>query len=150
MKDKSKLKVYISGPMTDKETGEVSTENIIAFVYANRLLKKEGYIQTVNPSRVWACRYPWLYRLLEKVFGKKWAYKLVLMYDIWLLMRCSLIYKIPGWRESKGASIESSVAYNLNIWTLPTKIRERIDRKLVKSMEKWKEKQSGVNESKTQ
>ena len=26
MKDKSKLKVYISGPMTDKETGEVSTE----------------------------------------------------------------------------------------------------------------------------
>ena len=36
--------------------------------------------------------------------------------------------------------IESSVAYNLTIWTLPTKIRERIDRKLVKSMEKWREK----------
>ena len=140
MKDKSKLKVYISGPMTDKETGEVSTENIIAFVYANRLLKKEGYTQTVCPSRVWACRYKWFYRFLEKVFGKKWAYKLVLLYDIWLLMRCKLIYKIPGWRESRGALIEGSVAYNLKIWILPTKIRERIDRKLVKSMEKWKEK----------
>ena len=140
MKDKSKLKVYISGPMTDKETGEVSTENIVAFIYANRLLKKEGYTLTVCPSRVWACRYKWFYRLLEKVFGKKWAYKMVLLYDIWLLMRCKLIYKIPGWRESKGASIESGIAYNLNIWTLPTKICDRIDRKLVKSMEKWKEK----------
>lgn len=144
MKNKSKLKVYISGPMTDKNTGEVSTENIIAFIYARRLIKKEGYIQTVSPARVWACRYPWFYRLLEKTFGKKWAYRLVLLYDIWLLMRCNLIYKIPGWRESTGASIESGVAYNLNIWTLPTKVRERIDRRLVKSMEKWKEKHETV------
>lgn len=135
-----RLKVYISGPLTDKATGKVSKENRIAFGRAQCLIKKEGYYDVVNPTRVWACRYPWIYRAMERVFGKSLAYKLVLFYDLMLLLRCSRIYKIPGWRESRGASIESNIAYHFDIWTLPTVKRERIDRKLAKAMEKWREK----------
>ena len=101
-----RLKVYISGPLTDKKTSEVSDENRIAFGRAQCLIKKEGYYDVINPTRVWACRYPWIYRAMERVFGKSLAYKLVLLYDVILLLRCSRIYKIPGWRESRGASIE--------------------------------------------
>ena len=131
-------KVYISGPMTDPKTGRVTDENIMAFVRAYSLLKKEKYQKIVSPTRVWVCKWPWLYRLMERVFGKSGAYKLVLLYDIILLLRCDLIYKMPGWRESRGASIESCVAFHFGLWTLPAKQCERIDRKLAKAMENWK------------
>ena len=39
-----KKKVYISGPMTDSKTGRVTDENIMAFVRAYALLKKEKYV----------------------------------------------------------------------------------------------------------
>ena len=65
-----RLKVYISGPLTDKKTSEVSDENRIAFGRAQCLIKKEGYYDVINPTRVWACRYPWIYRAMERVFGK--------------------------------------------------------------------------------
>lgn len=133
-------KVYISGPMTDPKTGRVTDENIMAFVRAYALLKKEKYQKIVSPTRVWVCKWPWMYRLLEKIFGKTVAYKLVLLYDIILLMRCDMIYKIPGWKESRGAQIESCIAYHFNLWVLPTKQREKIDRKLAKAMETWKNK----------
>lgn len=133
-------KVYISGPMTDPNTGRVPITNIVAFVRANTLLKKEGYMKTVSPTRVWVCKYPWMYKVLEWLFGKNGAYKLTLLYDIWLLLRCDLIYKIPGWKESRGANVESCVAYWFKVWCLPTIKRERVDRKLAKSMEKYLEK----------
>ena len=139
MKDKSKLKVYISGPMTDKETGRVSEENIVAFKRARSLIMKQGYKDVVCPTNVWVCRWPWMYRLLERVVGKEWAYRLVLLYDIILLLTCDRIYKIPGWRDSRGANIESCFSYHFHIWFLPTVVRERIDKKLAKAMEKWRE-----------
>ena len=80
-----------------------------------------------------------MYRLLERVVGKEWAYRLVLLYDIILLLTCDRIYKIPGWRESRGANIESCFSYHFHIWFLPTEKRERIDKKLAKAMEKWRE-----------
>lgn len=77
---------------------------------------------------------------MESVFGKEWAYRLVLLYDLWLLLRCDLIYKIPGWRESRGANIESCIAFHFRIWNIPTASRERIDKRLAKAMEKWRNK----------
>ncbi|MBR6605805.1 MAG: DUF4406 domain-containing protein [Prevotella sp.] len=138
MKRERNHKVYISGPMTDKETGRVTNENIMAFVRANSLLKKEGYTKTVSPTRVWVCRWPWMYRLLERMVGRETAYRIVLLYDVLLLLRCDRIYKIPGWRDSRGANIESCVAYWFNLWVLPNNKRERVDRRLAKSMEKWR------------
>ena len=70
--------------------------------------------------------------------GRETAYRIVLLYDVLLLLRCDRIYKIPGWRDSRGANIESCVAYWFNLWVLPNNKRERVDRRLAKSMEKWR------------
>ena len=137
---KQKKRVYISGPLTDPQTGNVSKENVTAFKRVHALLSKEGYRNSVCPTNVWACRWPWIYMAMDRVFGKEWAYRLVLIYDIFLLLRCDLIYKIPGWRDSRGANIESCIAFHFKIWTLPTASRERIDKRLAKAMQKWREK----------
>ena len=133
-------KVYISGPMTDKETGLVSEVNLQAFREAEKLLRERGYRRIVNPIRVWACRWPWLYRMMERVLGCDTAYYSTLLYDLWLLRRCDLIYKLPGWRDSKGANIESCVAYHFKILPVSNKDIEKIDKKLAKLMEKWNNK----------
>ena len=84
-----------------------------------------------------------MYRLLERLVGKEIAYRIVLLYDIILLLRCDIIYKLPGWQQSKGANIESCVAFHFGLWTLPTVVRERVDRKLSKDMDKWRKRQGG-------
>lgn len=130
---KQKKRVYISGPMTDPKTGEVSAENLLLFWKAEELLNKAGYDDTVNPVRVWACKFPWLYRLV--------GYRLTLLYDIWLLMRCTHIYKLPRWQQSRGANIESCVAYHLKIWPVKQKVIDAINKKLeniIKNNEKRK------------
>lgn len=132
-------RIYISGPLTDKATGRPSEENLEAFRKAFFLLRDNFTYHIVNPTHVWACRWPWIYRLMERVLGRQGAYKAVLIYDLWLLMRCDYIYKIPGWRESRGANIESCTAYHMGIWPIPKKVRDMIDVKLAKKMEKWKE-----------
>ena len=143
MKKEKKHRVYISGPLTDPKTGKPSVENLTAFKWANSRLKKEGYVKTTNPTKVWVCRWPWMYRLLERLVGKEIAYRIVLLYDIILLLRCDIIYKIPGWQQSRGANIESCVAFHFGLWTLPTVVRERVDRKLAKDMDKWRKRQGG-------
>ena len=121
-------KVYISGPMSNL-TREQYLE---LFMRAEQSLRAQGYRKIVNPIRVWACRWPWLYRLI--------GYKLTLLYDLWLLMRCDQIYKMPGWRDSKGANIESCVAYHFKIWPVPESQTKRLDKRLAKLMEKWSKK----------
>ena len=133
-------RVYISGPMTDKETGFVSEVNLQAFREAEKLLRERGYRHIVNPIRVWVCRWPWLYRIMERVVGCDTAYYLTLLYDLWLLRRCDLIYKLPGWRDSRGANIESCVAYHFKIWPVPQADIKKLDKRLAKLMEKWNKK----------
>ena len=130
-------KIYISGPISDPQTGEPSEVNIHAFRIAEQMLRKAGYNRIVNPVKVWACRYSWLYRMIERVFGKETAYMLVLFYDLWLLLRCTNVYKIPGWKQSRGANIESCLAYWFKIWPVPQKTMNKIDKKLAKYMEKY-------------
>ena len=119
--------------MTDQKTGEVVAENLEMFWKAEELLNKAGYEDTVNPVRVWACKFPWLYRLV--------GYRLTLLYDIWLLMRCTHIYKLPRWQQSRGANIESCIAYHLKIWPVKQKVIDAINKKLeniIKNNEKRK------------
>lgn len=118
-------KVYISGPMSNL-TREQYME---IFRRAEQSLRSQGYHKIVNPIRVWACRWPWLYKIV--------GYRLTLLYDLWLLMRCDLIYKIPGWKESRGANIESCVAYHFKIWPVPDSQTKRLDKRLAKLQEKW-------------
>lgn len=118
-----KKKVYISGQMS----GLSKEEYFARFHRAEILLQEQGFC-TVNPARFCVCKYEWIYNL----FG----YKLTLVYDIWRMSRCDFIYKIPGWQQSKGANIESCWAYHLGPWTLPVKIRESLDKKMCKFIEK--------------
>ena len=121
-------RVYISGGMTD-----VPREQYIElFRRAEESLRAQGYHKIVNPIRVWACRWPWLYKVI--------GYRLTLLYDLWLLMRCDQIYKLPGWRDSRGANIESCVAFHFKIWPVPQSDIKKLDKQLAKLMEKWSKK----------
>ena len=97
------------------------------FKRAEQSLRSQGYRKIVNPIRVWACRWPLLYKIV--------GYRLTLLYDLWLLMRCDQIYKLPGWRDSKGANIESCVAYHFKIWPVPE--NQTKNKRLAKLMDKW-------------
>ena len=122
-------RVYISGGMTD-----VPREQYIElFRRAEESLRDQGYRNIVNPINVWSCRWPWLYKVV--------GYRLTLLYDLWLLMRCDQIYKLPGWRDSKGANIESCVAYHFKIWPVPQSDIKKLDKQLAKLMEKWNTKE---------
>jgi hypothetical protein len=109
----NKKKVYISGPMSDQDP-EVMKQNVQRFHDCALLLERSG-CRVVNPARAWPCRFGWLYRAMERVMGKELAYRAVLCYDLWLLARCQTLSLIDGWRDSRGAKIEESVAFRLGI-----------------------------------
>ena len=121
-------RVYISGPMSGLEREQY----LEIFWRADQALRDQGYRNIVNPINVWACRWPWLYRIV--------GYRLTLLYDLWLLMRCDRIYKLPGWRDSRGANIESCVAYHFKIYPVPESHIKKLDKRLAKLMEKWNNK----------
>ena len=84
------------------------------FCEAERILHRHGY-GVINPCRVWACRWQWIYRAMEWALGKRWAYAVVLCYDLLLLMtRADGIAMLPGWQASRGAQIENYVA--MHFW----------------------------------
>ena len=80
-------RIYISGPMSN-----LSREQYLElFRRAEQSLREQGYQKIVNPIRVWACRWPWLYRMMERVLGCDTAYYSTLLYDLWLLRRCDAV-----------------------------------------------------------
>ncbi len=119
-------RLYISGPLTDKKTGHVNEKNLSTFRCVAEQLRELTTFRIVDPTRVWVCRWPRLYRWLEHIAGKNGAYRLTLLYDLWLLSRCDYIYKLPGWRESRGANVESCLAFHMDIFPLAKAIREKI------------------------
>ena len=133
---KQKKRVYISGPMSNLRREQYME----LFRRAEQSLRAQGYTKVVNPIRVWACRWTWWYRMMEMVVGCDTAYYSTLLYDLWLLRRCDFIYKLPGWRDSRGANIESCVAYHFKIWPVPQSDIKKLDKKLAKLMEKWNNK----------
>ena len=103
-------RIYISGPMTDRRTGKVPKENIEAFYRAEVRLRDAGNVSIVNPARVWACRFPWLYRIV--------GYRLTLWYDLQLLKHCDAIYLLNGWQDSVGAYEEFKLAFRRNLYVM--------------------------------
>ena len=103
-------RIYISGPMTDRRTGKVSKENIEAFYNAEKRLRDAGNTCIVNPARVWACRWPWLYRIV--------GYRLTLWYDLQLLKHCDAIYLLNRWQDSVGAYEEFKLAFRRNLYVM--------------------------------
>ena len=98
------------------------------FREAEAILQRHGY-GCINPCRVWPCRLPWLYRLMEWAMGKRLAYAVVLCYDLLLLMtRADGIAMLPGWRASRGAQIENYVARHFPMMGISKAAAEEIER----------------------
>lgn len=110
---KKKQRIYISGKISDSDAAAMAA-NVEQFHRAATLLRAAG-LRPVNPANVWVCRYLWLYRLLERLLGRDGAYRLVLIYDLWLLSRSGGLCLIDGWRDSRGAQIEEHFAFRLGI-----------------------------------
>ena len=98
------------------------------FAECDAILTWEDY-DVVNPARSIIARHTWLYRIV--------GYRLTLLYDLWLLTRCDLIYKIIGWQLSRGSNIESCVAYYFKIWPVPKHDTAKVDKKLAKLLKKY-------------
>ena len=97
------MKVYIAGPMT----GYVE-HNFPAFKAAAARLRALGY-QVVNPAE------------LDEPLGlsheelSELPHEFFLRRDIEALLDCEGIYTLPGWRHSKGATLEVAVAKGCGI-----------------------------------
>lgn len=120
----SKRKVYLSGPMTGIEPREYRRR----FREAEAILRRHGY-GCINPCRVWPCRFPWLYRLMNALLGKRLTYAVILAYDLLLLMtRADGIVMLPGWQASRGAQIENYTAMHFWMQGISKAVTEEIDK----------------------
>ena len=119
-----KRRIYISGPMTGIEPREYRRR----FREAETILRRHGY-GCINPCRVWPCRFPWLYRLMNALLGKRLTYAVILAYDLILLMtRADGIVMLPGWQASRGAQIENYVARHFPMMGISKAAAEEIDK----------------------
>ena len=119
-----KRRIYISGPMTGIEPREYRRR----FREAETILRRHGY-GCINPCRVWPCRFPWLYRLMNALLGRRLTYAVILAYDLILLMtRADGIAMLPGWQASRGAQIENYVAFHFPMMGISKAAAEEIER----------------------
>ena len=119
-----KRRIYISGPMTGIEPREYRRR----FREAEAILRRHGY-GCINPCRVWPCRFPWLYRLMNALLGKRLAYAVILAYDLLLLMtRADGIAMLPGWQASRGAQIENYVSMHFWMQGISKAVTEEIEK----------------------
>lgn len=110
-----KKRIYISGPIT----GEPRKKNMKRFAVAEKILRAHGY-DVINPTKVWACRWPWLYKIV--------GYKLTLLYDLWLLLtKADGIINLPGWHTSRGSIIEDNVSMWFHMCGISENIRKEIN-----------------------
>ena len=121
---KKKRRIYISGPMTGIEPREYRRR----FRETETILRRHGY-GCINPCRVWPCRFPWLFRLMNALLGKRLAYAVVLCYDLLLLMtRADGIVMLPGWQASRGAQIENYVSMHFWMQGISKAVTEEINK----------------------
>lgn len=95
-------KVYISGKITGLE--ETATRE--RFLLAQGKWLGRGY-DVVNPFAV----YDFLKQ--EKICELNWAN--IMVYDLFALKDCGVIYMLDGWMDSPGARIERDFASRLGL-----------------------------------
>ena len=128
-------RVYISGPVTGLSREQCRSR----FMLAERLLRQAGYRNVVNPVRLWVSRR-WIFRVI--------GYRLTILYDLWLLTGCQRIYKMPGWKQSRGAQIESCVAYHFAVYNLAKPVRQVLDGRIGELIAEQEEQEARPEEEK--
>ena len=109
-------------------SGVERADYVRRFGEAEAILRRYGY-GCINPCRVWACRFPWIYRAMERVLGKRLTYAVILAYDLLLLMtRADGIAMLPGWQASRGAQIENYVSMHFWMQGISKAVTEEIDK----------------------
>lgn len=94
-------RVYVSGPMTG-----YFDLNRSAFIFASDRLTTWGF-EPVNPAEV----------VLDLPHVPTWED--YLRHDLGLLLACDGVATLPGWQESRGASLEVYVAQQLGLTVKP-------------------------------
>lgn len=94
---------YISGPITN------NPDYISDFSKAEYEIYDLG-LRPVNPTRL-------------VPFNKNWQWEDYMREDIKLLLNCSYIYMLKGWKDSRGAKLEKNLADQLKIKTILQKER---------------------------
>ena len=118
-----KRRIYLSGGMSGVERADY----VRRFGEAERILRRHGY-GVINPCRVWACRWPWIYRVMEWAMGKRLAYAVCLCSDLLLLMtRADGIAMLPGWQASRGAQIENYVSQHFWMQGISKAVTDEIE-----------------------
>ena len=89
------MRVYVSGPMTGRES-----LNFPAFNAAEAMLRERG-LDVVNPA--------------AKGIVDGWEWEDYLRLDVKLITECDAIYTLDGWEDSRGARLEVHVATELGL-----------------------------------
>ena len=97
VEEKSKVKVYISGPMTG-----LPNFNREAFAEAEKWCIRNG-LSPFNPG--------WL--AFDE--GSAFTYEEILQIDLAALANCNVILMLPGWEKSNGAKVELEMATCLGL-----------------------------------
>ena len=104
------------------------SEYLRKFRETEAILRRHGY-GCINPCRVWPCRFPWLYRLMNALLGRRLTYAVILAYDLLLLMtRADGIAMLPGWQASRGAQIENYVSMHFWMQGISKAVTDEIER----------------------
>lgn len=88
------VKHYIAGPMAG-----YAENNYPFFIASERYLRSVGFL-TVNPATAG----------LENPNGTTFTWEQCMKIDIRLLLNCSGIVLLPGWKKSRGATLEALIA----------------------------------------
>jgi hypothetical protein len=99
----NKIKVYISGAITDKATGGVLPGYMEKFAEAAKVITEAGFI-AVSPTT------------LPHNHDKSWgAY---MREDLKAMLECDVVYGMPCHKDSRGAKIELNLAQELGLFTI--------------------------------
>lgn len=93
-----RMKIYLSGPIT----GHPEDETRKKFEIAENLLRNKGFDPT-NPLK------------LEHAGREDYTWNEFLAHDIRHLVFCEAIYMIAGWKNSRGARLELTIARGLGM-----------------------------------
>lgn len=95
LSDIAGMKVYLSGPMSG-----YPDHNYPAFAEAREALRKAG-LTVVCPA--------------EAGVVEGWTWEQYLKRDLVVMLGCEALVLLPKWEDSRGARLESSVAWQLSM-----------------------------------